>query len=224
MRLDNRTVQILKNFSTINPSLLFTKGKTLTTVSPSKTTMARAVISEEVPSSFAIYELSRFLGVVSLFDSPSLDIGDSSMTIKSGKQKVNYTFADPRTIVSPSDKLIEWLETGVPTPEVTFDLTADDLQNVLKAMQVLQLPELAITGENDHLYLEAIDSKNPTADNYRVQLGTTTLTFRMIFKMENVKVVPGDYNVGICSSGLAVFSGDNVQYWITSEATSTFTK
>ena len=86
MKLDNRTVQVLKNFSTINPSLLFTKGKTLTTVSPSKTTMARAVIGEEIPSSFAIYELSRFLGVVSLFESPTLDIGDSSMTINSGNQ------------------------------------------------------------------------------------------------------------------------------------------
>lgn len=224
MKLDNRTVQILKNFSTINPSLLFTPGKTLVTVSPGKTTMARAAISEEIPSSFAIHDLSRFLGVVSLFDAPELDITDTHMVISAGTQKVQYTFADPRMIVSPSDKLIEWLNTGVPGPEITFDLSADNLQKVLRAMNVLQLPELAVTAENGELYIEAIDSKNPTADNYRIQLATTALTFRMIFKSDNIKVVSGDYNVGICSSGLAIFRGEGVEYWITSEANSSFTK
>lgn len=224
MKLDARTVQILKNFSAINPSLQFTQGKTLVTVSPATTTVAKAVISEEVPSSFAIHNLSRFLGVISLFDNPDLDIGETQVVVSSGNQKVNYTFGDPRLVVSPSSKLLQWIESGVPTPELTFTLTADTLHKVMEAMKIMQLPEIAVTGEDGSLYIEAIDSKNPDADKFRIQLGKSDYTFKMIFKADNIKLMHGDYTVGICSSGLATFVGPEVNYWITCEEKSTFNK
>lgn len=224
MKLDARTVQILKNFSAINPSLQFTQGKTLVTVSPGTTTVAKAVISEELPSSFAIHNLSRFLGVLSLFESPNLDIGDNQVVISSGNQKVNYTYADPRMIITPNPKLLQWIETGVPNPELSFTLTADTLHKVLEALKIMQLPDIAVTGENGSLYIEAIDSKNPTADSYRVLLGQTDYTFRMIFKSDNIKLMHGDYKVGICSTGLATFAGTDVNYWITCEDKSVFNK
>lgn len=217
MKLDLRTIQILKNFSTINPSLLFREGKTITTVSPQKTIMASATIKEEIPRSFAIYDLSRLLGVLSLFDQPELDIQESSMVISSGKQKVQYTFADPRMIVTSDAKGV-----NMPEAEIGFILTAEDLQKVQKALGVLQLPEIAVTGEGGEMYLEAIDSKNPSSDNYRVHLKGTEHNFRMIFKAENIKIMNGNYEVSITSKGIAQFKSDDVTYWVATEASSTF--
>lgn len=217
MKLESKTIQILKNFSTINPSLMFKPGTVLSTVSPQKTVMAKATIDNNIPSSFAIYDLSKFLGVLSLFESPELTIGDRSMEIAGGQQKVNYTFADPKLIVTPNDK-----EIVMPNCEIEFRLTTDDLSKVQKAMGVLQLPELAITGDGEGMYVEAIDSKNPSSDTYKVRLTNTDLTFKMIFKSENIKIMAGDYNVRISSRGIAHFKGTDIEYWIATEASSTF--
>ena len=217
MQLDTRTVQVLKNFSSINPSILFKPGAVPTTVSPQKTVMARAAITETIPKSFAIYDLSRFLGVLSLFEKPTLTIDDKSMIIAGGQQKVSYTFADPKLIVTPNDK-----EVKMPDCEINFKLTADDLNKVLKAMGVLQLPEIAVTGDGESMNIEAIDSKNPSSDNYKVRLADTSLSFKMIFKAENIKIMSGDYDVAISSKGIAYFHGSNIEYWIATEASSTF--
>lgn len=224
MKLDNRTVQILRNFSAINPGLQFTKGKTLITVSPQTTTVARALLSEEIPSSFAIHDLPKFLGVLSLFETPEISLHDTNMTISSGQQKVHYTYADSRNLITPSEKLIEWLDNGNTTPDITFTLSNDVLTKVMNALKILQLPEIAITAKDGKLYVEAINFKNPSADTYSVEILDTELKFRMIFKAENIKLMPSDYLVGICSQGLATFKGADVSYWITSEATSTFEK
>lgn len=217
MKLESKTIQILKNFASINPSLMFKPGQTLSTVSPLKTLMAKAIIDEIVPSQFAIYDLSKFLGVLTLFESPELTIGERSMEISGNQQKVNYTFADPKLIVTPNDK-----EIIMPECEIQFRLLGDDLTKVLKAMGVLQLPEIAVTGNGSEMFVEAIDSKNPSSDSYKVQVGTTSYTFKMIFKAENVKIMAGDYDVSISSKGIAHFKGQVVEYWVATEASSTF--
>lgn len=217
MKLESRTIQILKNFASINPSLMFKPGSTLATVSPLKTLMAKASIDEIIPSQFAIYDLSKFLGVLSLFESPNLTIGERSMEISGSQQKVNYTFADPKLIVTPNDK-----EIAMPECEIQFRLIGDDLSRVLKGMGVLQLPEIAVTGDGADMFIEAIDSKNPSSDSYKVQVGTTGHTFRMIFKAENVKIMAGDYDLKISSKGIAHFKGQNIEYWIATEASSVF--
>lgn len=217
MKLEQKTIQVLKNFSTINPSLQFKAGSTLNTVSPTKTIMAKARITEQIPNTFAIYDLSKFLGVLSLFESPELNIGERSMEIVGGQQKVSYTFADPKLIVTPNDK-----EVVMPECEIEFRLTSDDLSKVLKAMGVLQLPEIAITGDGQSMYIEAIDSRNPTSDTYKVRLADTELTFKMIFKSENIKIMSGEYDVRISSRGIAHFKGAEVEYWVATEASSTF--
>lgn len=219
MKLESKTIQILKNFASINPSLMFKPGQTLSTVSPLKTLMAKATIDEIVPSQFAIYDLSKFLGVLSLFESPNLSIGERSMEISGNQQKVNYTFADPKLIVTPNDK-----EIAMPDCEIQFKMMGDDLSKVLKAMGVLQLPEIAVTGNGSEMFIEAIDSKNPSSDSYKVQVGTTNYNFKMIFKAENIKIMAGDYNVSISSKGIAHFKGETVpvEYWVATEASSTF--
>ena len=217
MQLDSRTTQILKNFASINPSIMFKPGNKLSTISAGKTVMARANINQEIPSPFAIYDLSRFLGTLSLFNEPTLSVQEKYMEISQGKRKINYTFTEPSLIVTPPDKEIK-----LPDPEVAFSITADELAEVIKALSVLSLPEIAVVGDGSRITVQAVDSKNPSGDNYSVDVGETSNTFRMIIRAENIKLLPGDYNVQISSKGLSHFSSNDVEYWIAVETNSTF--
>lgn len=217
MKLEGRTLSILKNFASINPSIMFRPGDVLKTMSPNKTILAHAKLKEEVQNQFAIYDLSKFLSVMSLFEKPTLTVQEKFMTITDGQQRVNYTFADPKMIVQASDKTPQ-----VADPEIQFTLTQATLDRVQKAMGVLKMPELAITGDRSDIYVEAIDSKNPSGDNFAVKVGTTTHKFKMIFKTENIKLIQGDYDVAISSKGIGQFIGEDINYWIVAEASSSF--
>lgn len=217
MKFDNRTLQILKNFSSINPSILFKPGNAISTISPSKTIMARATSSQQINDTFAIYDLSRFLSTLSLFDDPEYDIQEKFLTIKQGKRKINYTFTEPSLIVAAPDKDIK-----LPDPEVAFSVTSDNLQEVMKALSVLSLPEIAVVGDGESICLQALDSKNPSGDVYSVQVGTTDARFKMIIRAENMKLLQGDYEVQVSSKGLSHFRGADVEYFIAVESNSTY--
>ncbi len=217
MKLDSRTSQILKNFASINPSILFKPGNKLATISAGKTVMARANINQKFNDAFAIYDLSRFLGTVSLFTDPELTVKDKYMEISQGKRKINYTFTEPSLIVTPPDK-----EINLPNPEVSFKIDTTELNEVLKALSVLSLPEIAVVGDGLRITVQAIDSKNPSGDVYSVDVGETKSNFRMIIRAENVKLLPGDYSVQISSKGLSHFKSADVEYFIAVESNSTF--
>lgn len=217
MKLDTRTTQILKNFASINPSMLFKPGNRLSTISAGKTVMARANIDQEIPGAFAIYDLSRFLGTLSLFSDAELRVDEKFMVISQGKRKINYTFTEPSLIVTPPDKDIK-----LPDPEVSFTITADELSEVMKALSVLSLPEIAVVGDGTSISVQAVDSKNPSGDTYSVNVGETTATFRMIIRADNLKLLPGDYQVEISSKGLSRFSTSDVEYFIAVESNSTY--
>lgn len=217
MKICSRTTQVLKNFSTINQSLLFKPGKTIATISPQKTVLAKANVAEEFDKQFAIFDLAKFLGVMSLFSDPEIKLEDKFAIIKDSNQKVNYTYADPSMIIAPPDKSINMNEA-----EISFTLTSDSLARITKAMSVLQTPEIAVVGNEGNMYIETFDSKNSTSDNFSVLVGTTAHTFKMVFKVENIKLMPGDYEVKISRKGIGHFKGTDVEYWITTEASSTF--
>jgi hypothetical protein len=217
MKLEGRTLSILKNFASINPSIMFKPGDVLKTMSPNKTILAHAKLKEEVEGQFAIYDLSKFLSVLSLFEKPALTVQEKFMTITDGQQRVNYTFADPKMIVQASDKTPQ-----VNDPEIEFKLTQVTLDRVQKAMGVLKMPEFAVVGDGTDVYVQAIDSKNPSGDNFAVQVGTSVHKFKMIFRSENIKIMTGDYDVAISSKGISHFKGEDVDYWIVAEANSTF--
>lgn len=225
MKLEGRTLQILKNFSTINPSLQFKQGSFITTISPLKTVMAKAAIKEHIPHTFAIYELSRFLGVLSLFESPNITLEDKYLVINSEGKQVQYTYADPKLIVVPGDKEIK-----LPESEISFTLESQVLQQVLKAMGVLGLPEIAVTGENGIIHIQALDSKNPSSDTYSVKIESPIYNvdaqakFKMIFLAENIKILPETYRMSISSRGLAHLQGNDIEYWITTESSSSYHK
>ena len=217
MKLSTRAIQILKNFSTINPSIQFDAGSTLKTISPNKTIMAKAALEDVIPSTFAIYDLSRFLGVVSLFESPDFAIETNLVNIKSPGRKVSYTFADPSTIITPPDR-----EINIGEPDFKFKLGQEVFAEVMKALGVMSFPELVVAGEDGVVYLRTTDTKNPSADKYDIEVGVCDKDFMAVFKSENLKILPGEYDVSITSKGISHFKGKDVEYWVSIESNSSF--
>lgn len=217
MKLSARTLHLLKNFSTINPSIVLKPGGIVSTISPNKTILARASITDEIPNVVAIYNLSRFISTLSLFENPELDFGDKSVKISDGNRSVLYHYADPSIIMVPPEKQIK-----LPSTDAECCITNKDFQNITKALSVLGLPEIAIVGDGENISLEAIDTKNPSGDSFSINVGESNSVFRAIFKSENLKIMDGDYTVSISSKGISQFLGTEVSYWIAVEATSTF--
>lgn len=217
MKISTNTVNVLKNFAKINPSILIQEGNTLKTMSPSKTIMAKATVDTDFPKRFAIYNLDRFISTASLFNDPNFDFGEKTVTIKEGDKKTDYVYADENTITKAPEK-----EINLPSVDVTVRLINDHLKEVEKAAGVLGLPEIVVVGDGKNVYLQAADSKNPSGDVYSVKIGDTTKLFKAIFKSENIKIIPGDYDVTISSRGISNFKGKEAEYWIAVEQSSSF--
>lgn len=216
MKLSNETVTLLKNYSTLNPGVLFKQGNVLATISPTRTVFAKATIKEDVPQQFAVAELNKFLGVLSMFKDPELKFHENYLEVGSGKQKVRYTYAEPTAIITPPEKELKFADT-----DVNFDLKADDLSSVMRALSVLSLPEFAIAGNGKEVEIQAISSKNSTADNYSQVVAETDKTFRVIIKAEHIKFLAKDYRVSV-SKNIVKFESPEVTYFVAAEAHSSF--
>ena len=216
MRLSEQTVSLLKNFASMNQNLQFKAGNKLSTISAQKNILVNAEIPESFPSDFAVYDLNKFLGVLSLFQDPTLEIGEKRMNVSG---KVNYVFADPSMILVPPDKGLAF-----PEPEVSFTLTNADFTQVIKAASLLGLPHICVVGNGTEITLEATDVNNSASDDYKTEVGTTNETFNLVFKIENLKLYTGDYNVELTSQGISKFShtSSNLQYFIATESDSSF--
>lgn len=225
MKLTSDTINLLKNFASINQGILFKKGKVIRTVSPHKNIMAQATVNEEMPTDFGIYDLNNFLSVISLHkDDPSFEFEKESVLISGykGRSKIKYRFCAPTMITIPPEKNI-----AMPDPEITFTLGADDLDWSLRAANVLSSPQIAVESDGKKVYITTLDLQNDSAhsDSLEIADGNGD-SYRMIFKTENMKMIAGTYTVKISSKGVAHFSNQAVdlQYWITTEAGSKFTK
>jgi len=217
MKLSENTLTILKNFSSINHGILFRSGNMIRTISPQKTVMASAEVQETFDRDFAIYDLSKFLGALMLFDQPEIHFGETQATIASDKRKLVYTYADPSTFVTSPAK-----DLNFPAAEINLSITQEDLTKVQKAAGVLGLPETIISGDGENIYLSADDSRNPTNDKYSIIVGTTDIVFKAIFKNENIKLLPNDYDVSISKAGISKFTAPSITYFIATEKDSTF--
>ena len=223
MKLSKHTLNMLKNFSDINMSIEIKKGNILRTVSVQKNILAQAELEEEFPQDFAIYELNRFLGAVSLFDDPEFQFNGKSANIGTNTHSVDYVYCDPSMIVTPPENNITF-----PEPEVKFTLSQDALSQIMKASNVLGTPEIAVEGgphPNDVIRLKALDVNNDSTDTFKVVLDERSDNeFRFVFKTENMKMLPGNYDVEISSKGISHFTmqGQKLQYWIATESSSSF--
>ena len=220
MKLSDKTLTLLKNFSSINQSILFKEGNCLKTISVMKNILAEAKIEEEIPKDFGIYDLNQFLNGLNLHKNAELDFqNDSYVVIKEGKSRSKYFFADPNVIVTPPDKDI-----ALPSEDVCFLLDTKELDKLLKASSVYQLPDLSVVGESGVVKLVVRDKKNDTSNEFSVIVGETNEVFTFNFKVENIKIIPGNYEVVVSSKLLSRFknTGFDVTYWIALEPDSTF--
>jgi hypothetical protein len=217
MKIDTNTINVLKNFAKVNPSIVFPEGNVLKTISPSKTIMAKSEVTTHFEKRFAIYNLDRFLSTLSLFNDPELDFRERFVEISDVNSKIRYTYADESTITKAPDK-----EINLPSIDVTFTLSNENLKSVEKGAGILQLPEIIVVGDGSTISLQAADSKNPTSDVFSIEIGSTDKVFKVIFKSENIKIIPGEYTVSISARGISHFAGKEAEYWIAVEQSSTF--
>ena len=220
MKLSDSTLNILKNFSSINQSILVKEGSKLRTISVMQNILAEAEVDEEFPKDFAIYDLNQFLNGIGLHQDPDLDFtNDSHLVIREGKRKVKYFFADPEVIVSPPEK-----EMQLPSQDVCFQVEHSQLDKLIKAAAVYQLPDLSAIGEAGVVKLVVRDKKNDTSNEYSIVVGETDKEFTFNFKVENIKIIPGAYDVVVSEKLLSQFTNSkyNLQYYIALEPDSTF--
>ena len=220
MKLSDKTLTVLKNFAGINNSILVKQGTQLRTMSVAKNILAEASIDEEFTKDFAIYDLNQFLNGLGLHQDPEMDFSESSyLTIREGKRRVKYFFADPAVIVSPPDKKI-----NLPSEDVHFQLDSISLEKLLKAAAVYQLPDLSVIGGSGVVKLVVRDKKNDTSNEFAIVVGETDKEFAFNFKVENIKIIPGAYDVVVSSKLLSRFSNTNhdLKYYIALEPDSTF--
>ena len=220
MKLSDKTISLLKNFSSINQSILFKEGNKLRTISVMKNILAEATVSEDFSKDFGVYDLNQFLNGLSLYNNPELDFrNDGYVVIKEGKSRSKYFFADPNVIVSPPDKDI-----SLPSEDVCFEVSTDQLDKLLKASSIYQSPDLSAIGENGVIKLVVRDKKNDTSNDYSVIVGETDSEFCFNFKVENIKILPGTYEVVVSQKLLSRFTSKNsdLTYYIAMEPDSTF--
>ena len=220
MKLSDKTLSVLKNFSSINQSILFKEGNKLRTISVMKNILAEATINEEFSRDFGIYDLNQFLNRLTLHTSPELDFAnDSYVVIREGKMRSKYFFADPNVIVTPPEKAI-----NLPSEDVCFELSTEQLDKLLKASAVYQLPDLSAVGENGIVKIVVRDKKNDTSNDFSIVVGETDAEFSFNFKVENIKILPGTYEVAVSQKLLSRFTSKNhdLTYYIALEPDSTF--
>ncbi len=220
MKLSDNTLSLLKNFSTINTSILFKAGNKLRTISVMKNILAEATIHEEFPKDFGIYDLNQFLNGMGLHQSPELDFqNDNHVVIKEGKMRSKYFFADSNVIITPPDKPLT-----LPDETVSFELSTDQLDKLLKAAAIYQLPDLSVVGGDGVVNLLVRDKKNDTSNDFAITVGETEDLFSFNFKVENIKILPGTYDVVVSQKLLSRFTSKNhdLTYYIALEPDSTF--
>ena len=220
MKFSDKTISVLKNFSSINQSILFKQGSKLRTISVMKNILAEATITEEFSQDFGIYDLNQFLNGLNLHKNPELDFSnDQYVVIREGKMRSKYFFADRNVIITPPEK-----EIVLPSEDVCFELSTEQLDKLLKAAAIYQLPDISAVGEGGVVKLVVRDKKNDTSNDFAIVVGETDSEFVFNFKVENIKVLPGTYEVVVSQKLLSRFTSKNhdLCYYIALEPDSTF--
>ena len=223
MELNENTLNVLKNFSSINQNMMIKTGNTIKTISEARNVLATAVVDAEFPQNFGIYDLNEFIGVLSLVDTPRLKFAEEYVTVgdSTGRSKVKYFFSPEETLTTPQKDI------NMPEAEVKFTLTSDTLSKIKRAASTLGHDEVSITGNNGVLSLSVVDSQNSTSNAFSIDIDgeyPTDASFNFVISITNLKILPGDYDVEISSKLISCFKHKdlNVKYWIALEKTSSY--
>ena len=224
MKLSDQTLEVLKNFSDINTNILVKPGSELSTISTMKNILAKATITESFDKQFAVYDLSELLGIVSAIEKPDVDISNEKfMTIGStgSKSKAKYYYSDESVVTSPQKDVV------MPDADVNFQLKDEILSKLLKMAAIMKLPDLSLVGiKGQDVILKVHDKKN-SANSYEEFVGTeASADFTFNFKIENLKIIPGDYDVAVSSKSISHFKNKvkPIEYWIALEPDSKISK
>ena len=223
MKLSNGTVTVLKNFSTINQNLVIKPGNKISTMSAMKNIVAKALVEEEFSKEFAIYDLNEFLAALSLFDNPDLDFQDDFVVISDGAH-LKYWYSDPSVVTTPMK------DVTMPESEVSFTLESNMISDVQKAAAVIGAPDMVLEAMSTGIaVLKVTDKKNTTANDYAVKIDVNNedgkdVPYKFWFKVENLKLLPGTYNVAVSSKNISHFvnSKVDVDYFIALEPESKY--
>ena len=222
MKLSSNTTMVLKNFATINQNLVIKEGSELLTMSSMKNIVAKATVEENFPKEIAIYDLNEFLASLSIFKSPVLEFEEQYLTIKEEDQphkKLSYFYSDPSLVQSPTNTI------AMPSEEVKFHLDINKLLEMKRAAGVIGSPDMVLQKSSGNSSLLVKDKKNDTANNYSSDIKTDgDGEYKFFFKVENLKLFDGDYDVKISSKNISHFKNDksNIEYWIALEPESTY--
>ena len=223
MELNENTLNVLKNFSGINQNMLIQQGSTIKTISEARNVLATAVVEEEFPQPFGIYDLNEFIGVLGLVDTPRLKFAEEYVTIgdSTGRSKVKYFFSPEETLTTPQKDI------NMPETEVKFTLTNDTLNKIKRAASTLGHDEVLITGKDGVLNLSVVESQNSTSNAFTIDIDgefPAETNFNFILRKSNLKILTGDYDVEISSKLISCFKHKdlNVKYWIALEKTSSY--
>lgn len=223
MELSENTLNVLKNYSGINPNMMIRSGNTIKTISEARTVLSTAVVDADFPKDFGIYDLNEFMGVLSLVDTPRLKFEDEYVVVNdsTGRSKVKYFYSSEDTLTTPQKDIT------MPDADVNFTLTNDTLNRLKKAASTLGHSEISISGKDGVLSLSVVDSQNMTSNAFSIDIDgefDNDATFNFILSTNNLKILPGDYTVQISKKLISQFSHTSldVKYWIALEKTSTF--
>ena len=217
--LSKKTLDVLKNFSTINSSIVFRQGSTVRTISNAENILAKFTGEEVFPVDFAIYDLSQFLSGISLFSDPQLEFDNETfVSIRGGRQSARYYFSDPEiTLKSAPEKNVKF-----PGADIQFNLSGEELIQLQKASAVYSLPDLSfqsVEGENV-IKLILSDKENDTSNTYEQSIsGCSTGTYSLDLKIENIRLLPGDYTVKVSKHLISEWTNQNLDltYYIALE-------
>jgi ribosomal protein L28 len=216
MKLSKETLALFKNFAGINGNLLLKQGNKLATISAQKNVMADAVVSETFPD-FGIYDLNEFLGAMSLFEDPELDFDTKYVTIKQGNMSIKYFAADATVLTAPQKSIT------FPNADIEFTMTAAMLNMIHKTASVLRASDVSIVGDGTTITAVVGDKKNATGNSFSEPVGSTDKSFKVNLKVENLKMLPGEYTVSISSKKISRFkSAGDLVYYVAVESDSTF--
>lgn len=219
MQLSKDTIAILKNFAQINSNLRIVPGNKISTMSTTKDIFAEVEVPETFDKEAGIYNLNELLGVFTLFDKPEVVMDYKDMTIKEGRNKIKYVYADTSLLTYPQKPI------NMPTPEISFTLTSSQLQKIQKASSTLSLSDLAFIGDGKTITAQVLDSKNPTSNTCEIDLeAPTSDTFKVFLKIDKLKLIDGSYDVEISSKRISKFAHKDIKLvvFIAVESTSEF--
>jgi len=216
MKISKATLDVLKNYASINTNILVREGNTLATISTGKNIFSRTTVAETFDREFAIYDLNSLLALLTLMEDTEVEFGEGSITISKDRSQFEYYYADPSIVVAAPDKTIEV------DNHYNFNLSSQDVQMVMKAAAIVSAPMLSVVSKGGQVTLSVGDPSTPRSNTFRNIIGDCDKEFDCRLAIENFKIIPGDYEVTLSQKKFMYLKNKNtdIQYWLALEPSS----